>query len=228
MPSSPAPGIAGGSCHFFAVGGVFQKFLRWIQGSVSLPIVVPAPQVRFIYRGQARSITMAAIPVCRGPYTLDNLQGTGRFLGNLARRTDPTSASAPILAEPCLRHLQRRGSPVRLAGHSHRRIAAVVLDPDMTMRFGAVRLLAFELLLPPTRFSTRFVCASELIAFVDLVWGPGIFISNHLGGSPFGSRGCRDERRCARHVFLQIRSACCSPDWQTAVRFKSDHCDFQI
>ena len=52
----------------------------------------------------------------------------------------------------------------------------------MTMRFGAVRLLAFELLLPPTRFSTRFVSASELIAFVDLVWGPGIFISNHLGG----------------------------------------------
>jgi hypothetical protein len=27
-----------------------------------------------------------------------------------------------------------------------------------------------------------------------------------LGGSPFGSRGCRDERRCARHVFLQIRA----------------------
>jgi len=133
----------------------------------------------------ARSITMAPIPVCRGPYTSDNLQGTGRFLGNLARRTGPTSASAPILAEPCLRHLQRsRGSPVRprLAGHSHRRNAAVVLDSDMTMRFGAVRLLAFELLLPPTRFSTRFVCASELIAFVDLVWGPGIFISNHLGG----------------------------------------------
>ena len=49
-------------------------------------------------------------------------------------------------------------------------IAAVVLDFDMTMRFGAVRLLAFELLLPPTRFSTRFVSASELIAFVDLVW----------------------------------------------------------
>ena len=48
-------------------------------------------------------------------------------------------------------------------------IAAVVLDSDMTMRFGAVRLLAFELLLPPTRFSTRFVSASELIAFVDLV-----------------------------------------------------------
>jgi hypothetical protein len=81
-----------------------------------------------------------------------------------------------------------------LADHSHRRIAAVVLDSDMTMRFGAVRLLVFELLLPPTRFSTRFVSASELIAFVDLVWGPGIFISNHLGGSPFGSRGCRDER----------------------------------
>jgi hypothetical protein len=77
-----------------------------------------------------------------------------------------------------------------LAGQSHRRIAAVVLDSDMTTRFGAVRLLAFELLLPPTRFSTRFVSASELIAF-------GIFISNHLGGSPFGSRGCRDERRWA-------------------------------
>ena len=60
----------------------------------------------------------------------------------------------------------------------------------MTMRFGAVRLLAFELLLPPPRFSTRRVSASELVAFVDLVWGPGIFISNHLGGSPFGSRGC--------------------------------------
>jgi hypothetical protein len=88
-----------------------------------------------------------------------------------------------------------RPSAARLAGHSHRRIAAVVLDSDMTMWFGAVRLLAFELLLPPTRFSTRFVSASELIAFVDLVWGPGIFISNHLGGSPFGSRGCRDERR---------------------------------
>jgi hypothetical protein len=83
----------------------------------------------------------------------------------------------------------------RLAGRSHRRIAAVVLDSDMTMRFGAVRLLAFELLLPPPRFSTRRVSASELVAFVDLVWGPGIFISNHLSSSPFGSRGCRDERR---------------------------------
>ena len=146
----------------------------------------------------ARSITIAPFPVCRGPYTSDNLQGTGRFLGNLARRTGPNAlASAPILAEPCLRHLQRGGSPVRprLAGHSHRRIAAVVLDSDMTMRFGAVRLLAFELLSPPPRFSTRRVSASELVAFVDLVWGPGIFISNHLGGSPFGSRGCRDERR---------------------------------
>ena len=115
----------------------------------------------------------------------------------VANRTGPTSASAPILAEPCLRHLQRsaRPSAARLAGQSHRRIAAVVLDSDMTMRFGAVRLLAFELLLPSTRFSSRFVSASEPIAFVDLVWGPGIFISNHLGGSPFGSRGCRDERR---------------------------------
>ena len=62
-----------------------------------------------------------------------------------------------------------RPSAARLAGQSHRHIAAVVLDSDMTMRFGAVRLLAFELLLPPTRFSTRFVSASELIAFVDLV-----------------------------------------------------------
>ena len=201
MPSSTAPGIAGGSCHFFAVGGVFQKFLRWIQGSVSLPIVVPAPRLGCFWPANeivfGAPASWATIPVCRGPYTSDNLQGTGRFLGNLVRRTDPTSASAPILAEPCLRHLQRRGSPVRprLAGHSHRRNAAVVLDSDMTMRFGAVRLLAFELLLPSTRFSTSFVSASELVAFVDLVWGPGIFISNHLGGSPFGSRGCRDERR---------------------------------
>ena len=57
-------------------------------------------------------------------------------------------------------------------------IAAVVLDSDMTMRFGAVRLLAFELLLPPTRFSTRFVSASEQLTTVHQEWpkergGPG-------------------------------------------------------
>jgi hypothetical protein len=136
-------------------------------------------------------------PVCRGPYTSDNLQGTGRFLGNLARRTGPISVSAPILRNRAFATCSAgaRPSAARLAGQSHRRVAAVVLDSDMTMRFEAVRLLAFELLLPSQRFSTRFVSASELIAFVDLVWGPGIFISNHLGGSPFGSRGCRDERR---------------------------------
>ena len=64
----------------------------------------------------------------------------------------------------------KRYEPVKLAQLRHSRFC----------------LLAFELLLPPTRFSTRFVSASELIAFVDLVWGPGIFISRHLRDSPLG------------------------------------------
>jgi hypothetical protein len=57
-----------------------------------------------------------------------------------------------------------------------------VLDADVTMRFWTARLLSFELLLPPTRFSARLVSASLLVAFVHLVRGPGIFISDHLGG----------------------------------------------
>jgi hypothetical protein len=109
-----------------------------------------------------------------------------------------------------------------MAGHSHRRNAAVVLDSDMTVRFGAVRLLAFELLLPPTRFSTRFVCASELIAFVDLVWGPGIFISNHWAVLPLArARMPRARQVPANQEFLLFPC-----DWQIAVRFKSDHLRF--
>jgi hypothetical protein len=128
MPSSTAPGIAGGSCHFFAVGGVFQKFLRWIQGSVSLPIVVPAPRLGCFW--PANEIVLGAPASCGNHPRLSGTihigqptgyrevprelgyrevpreLGTGRFL---ARRAEPTSASAPILAEPCLRHLQRRG-----------------------------------------------------------------------------------------------------------------------
>ena len=53
---------------------------------------------------------------------------------------------------------------------------------DGTARFWKARLLPFELLLPPTRFSARLVSASWLVAFVHLVRGPGIFISDHLGG----------------------------------------------
>ena len=60
--------------------------------------------------------------------------------------------------------------------------AVSVLDADMTMRFWEARRVPFELLLPPTRFSTRLVSASWLVAFVHLVRRPGIFISDHLGG----------------------------------------------
>jgi hypothetical protein len=57
-----------------------------------------------------------------------------------------------------------------------------VLDADVTMRFWEARLLPFELLLPPTCFSARLVSASWLVAFVHFVRGPGIIISDHLGG----------------------------------------------
>ncbi len=40
------------------------------------------------------------------------------------------------------------------SGQSHSNFAVSVLDDEMT-----VRMLAFELLLPPPRFSTRRVCA---------------------------------------------------------------------
>jgi hypothetical protein len=51
--------------------------------------------------------------------------------------------------------------------------------------FWAVCLLAFELLLPPTRFSARLVSASWLVIFVHLVRGSGIvFISNHRAYLP--------------------------------------------
>jgi hypothetical protein len=40
------------------------------------------------------------------------------------------------------------------SGQSHRNLAVSVLDAEMT-----VRMLAFELLLPPSRFSARRVCA---------------------------------------------------------------------
>jgi hypothetical protein len=70
----------------------------------------------------------------------------------------------------------------RPARQSHSWPAVSVLDADVTMRFWTARLLGFELLLPPTRFSTRLVSSSQLVAFVHFVRGPGIFISNHLGG----------------------------------------------
>ena len=56
-----------------------------------------------------------------------------------------------------------------------------VLDADVTMRFWEARLLPFELLLPPTCFSTGLVSASWLVAFVHFVRGPGIIISDHMG-----------------------------------------------
>jgi hypothetical protein len=43
------------------------------------------------------------------------------------------------------------------------------------------------MLLPPTRFSTRLISASELIAFVDLVRGPGI-VSKHRKSLPLDLR----------------------------------------
>ena len=70
----------------------------------------------------------------------------------------------------------------RPARQSHSWPAVFVLDTDVTMRFWTARLLGFELLLPPTRFSTRLVSSSQLVAFVHFVRGPGIFILNHLAG----------------------------------------------
>ncbi len=61
-----------------------------------------------------------------------------------------------------------------------------VLDADVTMRFWTARLLPFELLLPPTRFSARLVSASLLVAFVHLVRGPWDL---HL--RPFGRLHCQ-------------------------------------
>src|SRR6266436_4292055 len=54
------------------------------------------------------------------------------------------------------------------------------------MRFWTARLLPFELLLPPTRFSARLVSASLLVAFVHLVRGPWDL---HL--RPFGRLHCQ-------------------------------------
>jgi hypothetical protein len=51
----------------------------------------------------------------------------------------------------------------------------------MRMRFWAVCLLAFELLLPPTRFSARLVSASWLVIFVHLVRGSGIVFISTIG-----------------------------------------------
>jgi hypothetical protein len=60
-----------------------------------------------------------------------------------------------------------------------------VRDAKMRMRFRAVRLLTFELLLPPTRFGAGLVSASWLVVFVHLVRGSGIvFISNHWADLP--------------------------------------------
>jgi hypothetical protein len=42
--------------------------------------------------------------------------------------------------------------------------------------------LAQATFLPPTCFSARLVSASWLVAFVHFVRGPGIIISDHLGG----------------------------------------------
>ena len=68
------------------------------------------------------------------------------------------------------------------SGGSHSWAAVSVLDADMTMRLWEAGLLPFELLLPPTCFSMRLVSASWLVAFVHFVRGPGIIISDHLGG----------------------------------------------
>jgi hypothetical protein len=134
----------------------------------------------------APSITIASSPIVGDATHRYSVPGGSQGTW-LAARPNALS-SAPILRNRAFATHYGGGarpSAARLAGQSHRRIAAVVLDSDMTMRFGAVRLLAFELLLPPPGFSTRRVSASELVAFVDLVWGPGIFISNHLGVLPF-------------------------------------------
>jgi hypothetical protein len=70
----------------------------------------------------------------------------------------------------------------RAVDRSHSWAAVSVLDADVTMRFWEARLLPFELLLPPTCFGARLVSASWLVAFVHFVRGPGIIISDHLGG----------------------------------------------
>jgi hypothetical protein len=79
-------------------------------------------------------------------------------------------------------HSSRATHPAR----SHRYAAVSVLDAKMRMQFWAVCLLAFELLLPPTRFSARLVSTSWLVIFVHLVRGSGIvvFISNHRTDLP--------------------------------------------
>ena len=78
-----------------------------------------------------------------------------------------------------------RRTPVRCRSGSHRYAAVSVLNAKMRMRFWAVCLLAFELLLPPTRFSARLVSASWLVIFVHLVRCSGIvFISNHRADLP--------------------------------------------
>src|SRR5262249_58084966 len=78
-----------------------------------------------------------------------------------------------------------RRTPVRCRSGSHRYATVSVLDAKMRMRFWAVCLLAFELLLPPTRFSARLVSASWLVIFVHLVRCSGIvFISNHRADLP--------------------------------------------
>src|SRR5262249_33653512 len=81
----------------------------------------------------------------------------------------------------------RRGGDVALTARvssgehpagSHRYAAVSVLDAKMRMWFWAVCLLAFELLLPPTRFSARLVSASWLYGALGSSSSPAIGLSS--------------------------------------------------
>src|SRR6266446_2587658 len=100
----------------------------------------------------------------------------------------------------------QRDSHPRGVDRSHSWAAVSVLDADVTMRFWTARLLPFEFLLPPTRFSTRLVSASLLVAFVHLVRGPRIFISDHLGGPSCQSTPFTRRVRANRPPPLRMRS----------------------
>jgi hypothetical protein len=71
----------------------------------------------------------------------------------------------------CFRVSGEARTPVQSIDHIAGRPCLSLID--VTMRFREARLLPFELLLPPTCFSTRLVSGSWLVAFVHLVRVPG-------------------------------------------------------